>query len=127
MRAVDTNVLVRLVVRDDTRQAALAESFVAKGAWVSVLVLAETVWVLDAVYGLDKARVAKAIEMLLCHTELVVQDADVVELALQNFRKRSKVGFSDCLVLEIARRAGHEPLGTFDRALSALSGAERLG
>jgi len=127
MRAVDTNVLVRLVVRDDSRQVALAESFVSKGAWVSVLVLAETVWVLDAVYGLSKAQIVKAIEMLLCHKELTVQDADVVESALHSFRKRSKVGFSDCLVLEIARTAGHEPLGTFDRALSALNGAERLG
>jgi predicted nucleic-acid-binding protein len=126
MRAVDTNVLVRLVVRDDPRQAASAECFVSKGAWVSVLVLAEMVWVLDAAYGLSKERIAKAVEMLLCHTELTVQDADVVEAALHNFRKRSKVGFTDCLVLEIAKKAGHEPLGTFDRALSALSGAERL-
>lgn len=126
MRAVDTNVLVRLVVRDEPRQAASAENFISKGAWVSVLVLAEMVWVLDAAYGLSKVQIAKAIEMLLCHTELTVQDADVVEAALLNFRKRSKVGFTDCLVLEIAKKAGHVPLGTFDRALSALSGAERL-
>ena len=49
MHAVDTNVLVRLLVRDDARQATAAEAFVAKGAWVSTLVLAETLWVLDAV------------------------------------------------------------------------------
>jgi len=42
MLAIDTNVLVRLLVRDDARQAALADQFVAKGAWVSHLVLAET-------------------------------------------------------------------------------------
>jgi predicted nucleic-acid-binding protein len=41
MRAVDTNVLVRLVTRDDTDQAAAAEAFVANGAWVPHLVLAE--------------------------------------------------------------------------------------
>lgn len=52
MRAVDTNVLVRLLARDDMRQTALAESFVAKGAWVSLLVLAGAVWVLDSVYEL---------------------------------------------------------------------------
>lgn len=126
MRAVDTNVLVRLIVRDEPRQVAAAEIFVSKGAWVSVLVLAEAVWVLDAVYGLGREHIAKAVEMLLCHTELTVQDADVVEVALRTFRKRSKVSFTDCLVLEIAKKAGHEPLGTFDRALSALSGAERL-
>ena len=50
MRAVDTNVLVRLITRDDSRQAASAESFVEKGAWVSVLALTEAAWVLSTVY-----------------------------------------------------------------------------
>ena len=52
MRAVDTNVLVRLIVRDDPAQVDRAEAFVARGAWVSLLVLAETIWVLKSVYGL---------------------------------------------------------------------------
>jgi predicted nucleic-acid-binding protein len=46
MRAVDTNVLVRLITRDDSRQIASAENFIEKGAWVSVLALAEATWVL---------------------------------------------------------------------------------
>ena len=50
MRAVDTNVLVRLVTRDDARQVAAAENFVEPGAWVSHLVLAEATWVLTSVY-----------------------------------------------------------------------------
>ena len=50
MRAVDTNVLVRLLVRDDLDQVKTAESFIAPGGWVSHLVLAEALWVLDAVY-----------------------------------------------------------------------------
>jgi predicted nucleic acid-binding protein len=36
------------------------------------------------------------------------------------------LGFSDCLVLETARKAGHLPLGTFDRDLAKLDGAVRL-
>ena len=48
MRAVDTNVLVRLVARDDAKQIAAAESFIERGAWVSHLVLAETTWVLSS-------------------------------------------------------------------------------
>jgi predicted nucleic acid-binding protein len=80
MRAVDTNVLVRLVTRDDAKQVAAAEAFVAKGAWVPHLVLAEAMWVLASV----------------------------------------------CLVLEVARKAGHLPLGTFDRELGKLDGAEKL-
>lgn len=126
MHAVDTNVLVRLITRDDGKQAAAAEAFVAKGAWVSHLVLAETTWVLSAAYELPAAKIAVAVEMLLNHRDLAVQDPDVVAAALENFRAKPALGFSDCLVLEIARKAGHLPLGTFDKALSKLDGAQRL-
>jgi predicted nucleic-acid-binding protein len=126
MRAVDTNVLVRLVVRDDADQARAAEEFIASGAWVSHLVLAETTWVLDAVYDRSMEQIATAIDMLLNHEHLTVQDADVVAAATENFRKRSARGFSDCLVLEIARKAGHLPLGTSDRDLAKVNGAARL-
>ena len=126
MRAVDTNLLVRLVVRDDAGQANAAEAYVAKGAWVSHLVLAETLWVLDAVYNRSPAQIASALDRLLNHRELTFQDADVVALALKHFRARPSLGFSDCLVLEIARKAGHLPLGTFDRNLARLDGTHRL-
>lgn len=129
MRAVDTNVLVRLTTRDDPRQTAAAEAFVAPGAWVSHLVLIETVWVLQYIYGLERQKIATAIEMLLQHRDLIIQDPDVVEAALQTFRshpsKRSP-GFFDFLLLEVARKGGHLPLGTFDRKLSRFEGAQRL-
>jgi predicted nucleic-acid-binding protein len=126
MRAVDTNILVRLITRDDDEQVALADAFVRKGAWVSHFVLAEMTWVLAAAYELDHGQIATAIDMLLSHAELSLQEADVVAAALEHYRKRPTLGFSDCLVLESARRAGHLPLGTFDRALGKLDGAERL-
>lgn len=126
MRAVDTNVLVRLLVRDDAAQVRAAETFVEKGAWVSHLVLAETLWVLDAVYERTPAQISKAIDLLLNHATLTLQEADVVTLALARFRSRPAVGFSDCLVLEIARKAGHLPLGTFDKNLAKLGGSQRI-
>jgi predicted nucleic-acid-binding protein len=126
MRAVDTNVLVRLVTRDDTAQTAAAEAFVAAGAWVSQLVLVEATWVLSSVYDLGPERIATAVEMLLNHRDLTVQDAGTATAALELFRKRPAVGFSDCLILEVARSAGHLPLGTFDRELSKLDGAQAL-
>ena len=126
MRAVDTNVLVRLATRNDAKQVAAAETFVAPGAWVSHLVLAEMVWVLTSVYGLKAPEVAAAVEILLAHKNLSVQDADVVGAALQQYRNGLAVSFTDCLVLEVARKAGHLPLGTFDRELGKLPGAERL-
>lgn len=126
MRAVDTNVLVRLIVRDDLRQTQVAEGFVADGAWVSHLVLAETMWVFRAQYAAGPQQIATAVALLLNQQQVVFEDEEVVEAALQLYRARPSLGFSDCLVLEIARKAGHLPLGTFDRALSRLEGATRL-
>ena len=126
MHAVDTNLLVRLLVRDDSDQVNAAEAFVSRGAWVSHLVLAETLWVLDAVYNRSPAQISNAIDRLLNHKELTLQDPDVVALALNHFRTRPSLGYSDCLVLEIARKAGHLPLGTFDRNFSKLNGTHRL-
>jgi predicted nucleic-acid-binding protein len=126
MRAVDADLLVRLIVRDDLAQVRLAEEFLSKGAWASHLVVAEVVWVLDAVYDLTAEQIGGAITMLLDHSSLTLQDADVVRAALDQFRKRLAVSFSDCLVLEISRMAGHLPIGTFDRDFARLDGVERL-
>lgn len=126
MRAVDTNLLVRLITRDDVQQAASADRFIEKGAWVSLLALAEATWVLEAVYQRSAADIATAVEMLLNHQDLTLQDSDVVAAALAIFRRRPALGFSDCLLLEVARKAGHLPLGTFDRNLSKLDGAEKI-
>jgi predicted nucleic-acid-binding protein len=126
MRAVDTNVLVRLMTRDDVRQVAVAEAFVANGAWVPHLAIAEATWVLASVYDRGPAAVATAVEMLLTHEHLTVQDAEAVAAAVAHFREHPKVGFSDCLMVEIARKAGHTPLGTFDRNLGKIDGAQRL-
>ena len=126
MRAVDTNVLVRLIVRDDARQVAAAEAFLHQGAWVSTLALVEAVWVLVAVYDRSAAEITGAIEMLLENTSLVLQDEHIVAGALNLFRSSPSLGFSDCLMLEVARHAGHVPLGTFDRRLGRLEGAQKL-
>lgn len=126
MRAVDTNLLVRLIARDDAAQAAAAEAFVAPGAWVPQIALVEAIWVLGSIYGMKPQQVAAAVEMLLSHKDLTLQDADAVAAALSHFRKRPALGFSDCLVLEASRKAGHLPLGTFDRRLGKLDGAQGL-
>jgi predicted nucleic-acid-binding protein len=126
MRAIDTNVLVRLIARDDARQAAAAEAFVEKGAWVPVLALAEATWVLATVYELSSKDLAKMIEMLLDHRDLVLQDSEAVQEALKLFKAKPALGFSDCLMLHLARKAGHLPLGTFDRSLAKVDGTQQL-
>lgn len=126
MRAVDTNVLVRLIVRDDPDQVARAEAFVEHGAWVSLPVLVETVWVLQSVYGLNRRRIGTVVGMLVEHERLTVQDENVVRRAQATFNNTRSTGFTDCLVVEIARKAGHGPVGTFDRKMSRVDGAHCL-
>jgi predicted nucleic-acid-binding protein len=126
MRAVDTNVLVRLITRDDARQAAAADAFVAPGGWVGHLVLAETTSVLSTVYGLTPAAIATAVDMLLNHQHVTIQDAEVVSAALDNYKQYPRIDFSDCLVVEIARKAGHLPVGTFERQLAKLDGTQTI-
>jgi len=126
MRAVDTNVLVRLLVADDPAQFRAAEEFIGKGAWVSHVVLAETLWVLATSYGRAADQIASSVERLLLQSELTLQDVEVVAAALALFRGGPRVEFSDCLILEIARKAGHLPLGTFDQRLAKPDGAQRI-
>jgi predicted nucleic-acid-binding protein len=126
MRAADTNVLVRLLVRDDSKQLAAAEAQAAHGLWVSHLVLLETSWVLESVFGRRRADIADTIGMLLGSAQVTVQDPDVVAAALAEFRAHRAVEFADCLILATARKAGHLPLATFDRRLAKLDGADLL-
>ena len=126
MLAVDTNVLVRLITGDNPRQTAVADQFIEKGAWVPVLAVAEATWVLRAIYKQSNSEIAATLEMLLTHRSLVLQDSDMVAAALELYKSRPALGFSDCLMLHAARKAGHLPLGTFDRGLGRVEGARKL-
>jgi predicted nucleic-acid-binding protein len=79
-----------------------------------------------SVYERGPAEIATAVEMLLNHQQLTLQDPDAVAAAVDHFRRRPALGFSDCLVVAIARKAGHLPLGTLDRNLAKLDGTQRL-
>jgi predicted nucleic-acid-binding protein len=126
MRAIDTNVLLRLILRDDDRQTTAAENFIRGGAWASIVSLTEVSWVLATVYGFRANDLAIAIAMLLDNHKLVLQEREAVAAALELFRAKPSLGFSDCLILELARKAGHLPVGTFDRNLARADGAQKL-
>lgn len=127
MRAVDTNVLVRLLVEaDEHRERKKAAALLEHDVYVSHLVLAECIWVLATVYEYSAASLMEVIARFLQHDRVVFEDPLVVRLALEQYRKRPSIGFMDCMVLELARKAGHLPLATFDRDLAKLEGVERL-
>jgi predicted nucleic-acid-binding protein len=75
---------------------------------------------------LSSKDLATAIEMLLNHRDLVLQDHETVAGAIELFRAKPAVGFSDCLMLQLARKTGHLPLGTFDRTLAKIDGTQKL-
>src|SRR5687768_17226340 len=121
-RAADTNVIVQLIARDDAKQLALATAAASSGLWVSHVVLVEVAWVLESTYGRERRDIATALELLLSHPDITVQDPDVVRVAVAQFRDHRGIDFADSLILEIARKAGQLPLLTFDRALGKLDG-----
>ncbi|MCC7497339.1 MAG: hypothetical protein IT160_07165 [Bryobacterales bacterium] len=81
---------------------------------------------LSTVYELGPKDQAKAIEMLLNHRDLMLQEPETVAAALALFRVKPALGFSDCLMFHLARKAGHLPMGTFDRNLAKVEGAQKL-
>jgi predicted nucleic-acid-binding protein len=118
VRAVDTNVLVRLITRDDLKQVAAAEAFVASGAWVPHVALAEATWVLASVYDRSPDAIATAVEMLLNHQHLTLQDAAAVTAAVEQFRRRPALGFSECLISFLVMHRGRGLASALiDRAL----------
>jgi len=121
VRAVDTNILVRLLEQDDPAQTASADFYQKKGGplWVSHLVLVETVWVLLSTFGRTKKEILGVLDALLSNVDIHLQEEAIVNAAIETYRI-SKADFSDCLVLETARANGHLPLATFDKNLSKL-------
>lgn len=90
------------------------------------LVLVELSRVLESVYELERSHIATAIEMLLDQEHLVVQDPETVAGAVKAYGRGTGSNFADCMILEVARSAGHLPLATFDRKLAKAEGAQRL-
>ncbi len=127
MAAIDTNVLVRLVTRDDPAQYEKAQAFVHKHQPVLVTQLSvlELVWVLMSRYGMDKRRVGQVVQALLEMVELDVQEPAILEAALKTW-KSAKADFADCFILETVKAASETPLGTFDATLGKLEGCRRL-
>lgn len=128
MRAVDTNVLIRALTGDDPVQSPAARAFIRDNGpvWVSHVVLVETIWVLDSVYACGKPQVVKALNRIIDNKDLALEEPAVVRAALALYQSKARVGFSDCVVLERARSAGHLPLATFDKALGRAEGAHPL-
>jgi predicted nucleic-acid-binding protein len=125
MIGVDTNVLVRYLVRDDVAQSRRARDRLDAACtndepgFISHLVVSELCWVLRGAYRYRRAAIAGVIEALLRTPQLRLEDEALVAGALAVYRT-SDADFADCLIGLIHRRAGCGTTVTFDAAAAAL-------
>jgi len=115
MIAVDTNVLVRFLVRDNAKQAARAAELIrGNEIWISKTVLLETEWVLRSLYGFSPERLAGALRALAGLGTIFLEDEAAVAKALDWFKEG--LDFADALHLASAGNATR--FATFDRKLA---------
>ena len=115
MLAVDTNVVVRLLVNDDARQGAAARRlFESDEIWVGVTVLLETAWVLESVYELSSDETVKALQGLLGLPNVRAEDPGAVAAALDAAGR----GLELADALHLVRTPQDAVFVTFDRALA---------
>ncbi len=130
MIALDTNVLVRLVTRDDEAQAQRARAaFDAHaedgGLFVADIVLVELCWTLAHSYGLGRADIARTVRALLDNASIVLESPAAVKNALASFAAGG-VDFPDCLIVAKSAAAGCRATLSFDRRMATLPGVELL-
>lgn len=131
MPALDTNVLVRYLVWDDSSQLAAARRLIRKCVseqqtlFVPITVTLGLEWVLRSNFGYAKDQTIAALSDLLSAAELSFESDRALEVALELYRS-SVADFADCLHIALAAQAGERPLWTFDRKAAKVSGAELL-
>lgn len=125
MKAIDTNVIVRLIARDDAEQAAAADGVVAGGDLLILpTVLIEAEWVLRSRYKLPRADIAARLDLLCGQPNATVLSADAVAAALVRYAEAGD--FADHLHFALAAEAGATAFVTFDRDLSGWRGGAIL-
>ena len=131
MPSLDTNVLVRYLVQDDSGQLAAAKRLISRcvtdgqSLFVPVTVTLELEWVLRARFGYIKADVMQALSSLFSAAELRFESERALEVALHLYREGS-ADFADCLHIALATQAGEQPLWTFDKDAAQVIGAQLI-
>jgi len=125
MIGLDTNVLVRYLMQDDTAQARLASAAIESAAGrgerlrLSAVTLCELVWVLESAYGQTPADVARALEQIVRTADFELEHADRVRTAIAQYRS-TLADFADALIGLVNETAGCQYTITFDRSLKRI-------
>jgi predicted nucleic-acid-binding protein len=132
MPAVDTNVLVRLIVQDDAAQQALARKAIAavvdagERVHIPTTVVLELEWVLRSRYRFPREKIEQTVVGLLASGDVDIGNELAVEEAVARYRDGT-ADFADCLHTALALAAGRAPLLTFDQAAAQVPGARLIG
>jgi len=127
MLGIDTNVLVRFLIRDDQAQFEKARKLIkrelaaGRRVFVSQLVLLETEWVLRSRYGLQKTRIIEAVSGLLDASDVQFEEEATIEEVLFVWKDTTS-DFADCLIGAQNRRLGCWATASFDVKASRLPG-----
>jgi predicted nucleic-acid-binding protein len=120
MIGLDTNVLVRYLAQDDREQSRRATRLIEgtlsaeMPGWISIVVLAELVWVMQACYDATREEIASILERLFRVRQLRIQEADAAWQALRAYRG-GKSDFADCLIERVGHGEGCDRTVTFDQ------------
>ncbi|MFZ0931074.1 MAG: type II toxin-antitoxin system VapC family toxin [Syntrophobacteraceae bacterium] len=131
MRGLDTNVLVRYIVKDDHRQAEKASAYIrgvterGEDCFINHIVLCELVWVLEAAYGFSKKEIAGVLEKILATRQFEIERKDVSRQAVRDYAV-GKGDLADYLIGGVNNAHGCDRTATFDRALKSAATFEVL-
>lgn len=131
MIGIDTNLLLRLIVGDEPKQAVTAREYLRgrcsadEPGYVCHIVLVELVWTLARAYGYPREKIAAAIEQILETAQLDVESSNDVAAAVKDYRSGT-ADFADCLLVRVNSAAGCSRTVTFDRKAAKLKGFELL-
>ena len=132
MIGLDTNVLVRYVLRDDVQQAKEVDKLIEKCITehvqivISLLALQETEWVLRACAKIDKASIIALFKHLLESADVLIESEEILEETLLHF-ENSNADFSDCLMVAQYQHSACDYMVTFDNKAAKIEGAVLLG
>jgi len=131
MKGLDTNILVRYLVRDDQKQAQKASSLINNVSssgdfcYINAIVLCELVWVLESAYSYSKNEIADVLYKILMTRQFEIDRKDLVIQALREYRE-GKGDLADYVIGRSNRASGCDATATFDRALKGSASFEVL-
>lgn len=126
MKGLDTNVLVRYLVKNDKKQAERASAYIRKvtakgeGCFINCIVLCELVWVLESAYGYARKDIAGVLEKMLITKQFEIEFKDIVRQAIYDYRQGSG-DIADYIIGRINHIKGCDVTATFDHALKGSS------